>query len=158
MANWGGKTMQNTNISWEANNNNNILYFLPNSGINTHIDRMVISCTCEVINQEQILFSVLQKNGYKCESDEQLKHQKYKRIRIYASPVPGIKISIRYERIDRHCFLPCIDITIDNPDRDTIDWFDTICNSLGFNTTLSKVELAIDFAPCHHLRQKTNYE
>ncbi|MHC4455443.1 MAG: hypothetical protein ACYSWS_12265, partial [Planctomycetota bacterium] len=38
-------------------------------------------------------------------------------------------------------------INIYKPDIGIVDWFDTICNSLGLITTLSHVEMAIDFSP-----------
>ncbi len=49
---------------------------------------------------------------------------------------------------------PCMGINIYKPDKNTVDWFDAICNSLRFMTTLSHVELTIDFSPYRYALQE----
>ena len=71
----------------------------------------------------------------------------YERIKRYYSCITGIEVSILYKRISTCRMYPCMGITIYKPDIKTVDWFDAICNSLGFLTTLSHVELTIDFLP-----------
>ena len=139
--------MYNGNACYEANNYTNILYYLFNSNINPHIDRMYFSCNSIIDKPEELLFSVLEKNNYKCKYDRWVERGAYDRIKRYCSPTTGIEVSILYNRISSCSTYPCIGIIIYRPDLETIDWFDTICNSIGFETTLSHVELALDFSP-----------
>ncbi|MHC4269859.1 MAG: hypothetical protein ACYSTS_15520 [Planctomycetota bacterium] len=139
--------MYKTNVYAGAYNYNDILYFLSNITINPHIDRITFSCDTNIDKPEDTLFSVLQDNSYRCKSDSRIKGVAYERIRIYQSRVTGISISIFYNRKSYCSFFPCIRVIIDNPDIDTIDWFDGVCNSFNISTTLSNVELTIDFSP-----------
>jgi hypothetical protein len=66
---------------------------------------------------------------------------------MFESNTTGIKVSILYGHNKNYFCRPCMIITIYKPDRDTIDWFDTICNSIGFETKLSHVEVTLDFSP-----------
>jgi len=139
--------MYNGNACYEANNYTDILYFLSNADINPHIDRICFSCKSEIVNPVEKLVSILEENNYECKYDQFAKGKVYKRIRMFESNITGIKVSILYGRNKKYSFYPCIGITIYKPDRNTIDWFDTICNSIGFITTLSHVELTLDFSP-----------
>jgi hypothetical protein len=143
----GAKTMFNENACYEANDYTDILYFLSNSNINPHIDRIYFSCNSIIVNPVEKLVSILEANNYECKYDQFAKGKVYKRIRIFESNITGIKVSILYGRNNNFSFYPCIGITIYKPDRDTIDWFDTICNSIGFETKLSHVEVTLDFSP-----------
>ena len=138
--------MQNLRISG-ANNYVDILYFLSNSVIHPHIDRIYFSCRRDVDKPEKKLFSVLEKNNYKCKSDKWIERCAYNRIRKYHSSKTGIKVSILYNRISRCTMYPSMGIHIYRPDLSTVNWFDAVCNSLGFLTTLSHIELAIDISP-----------
>jgi hypothetical protein len=139
--------MYNTNICHGANNNVNILYFLSNTTIKPHIDRMFFSCDSIIDKPEELLFSVLERNNYKCKYGRWVERGAYDRIKRYYSSITGIEVSILYNRISSCRMFPCMRIIIYKPDLKTIDWFDAICNSLGFGTSLSHVELALDFSP-----------
>ncbi|MCP4303862.1 MAG: hypothetical protein GY788_03075, partial [bacterium] len=132
-----------------ANNNTDILYFLSTSALHPHIDRICFSCSCrsDINKPEQTLFSILKDNNYVCVSNSWIKQDKYKRITMYHSNLTNINVSILYERTKQYSFYPCMRIIIFQPDIDIIDRFDAICNSIGFTTTLSHVELAIDISP-----------
>ena len=139
--------MYSTNVRYGGNNYNDILYYLHNSVIHPHIDHIYFSCRSDVDKPEETLFSVLKDNSYKCISGGIAKGRTYKLRRIFISRITGIKVSILYGRNKRYSYCPCMLIHIYKPDIKTIDWFDAICNSLCFLTTLSHVELAIDFSP-----------
>ncbi|MFQ5964690.1 MAG: hypothetical protein ACE5KZ_10425 [Candidatus Scalinduaceae bacterium] len=139
--------MYNTSICYGANNYIDILYFLSNSVIYPHIDRMYFSCNSIVDKPEETLFSVLKDNDYKCKYDRWAKRGIYDRIKRYCSSETGINVSILYNCISRRLMYPCMGIIIYKPDIKTVDWFDAICNSFGFLTTLSHVELTIDISP-----------
>jgi hypothetical protein len=139
--------MQKTSNCCEANNNIDFLYILSNSNLNPHIDRIYFSCNSEIVKPVEKLVSILEENNYECKRGYFAKGRVYKRIRIFESSITGIKISILYGRNKESAFYPCIGITIHKPDLKTVNWFDTICNSLGFETTLSHVELALDIYP-----------
>ena len=139
--------MYNGNACYEANNYTDILYFLSNADINPHIDRICFSCKSEIVNPVEKLVSILEENNYECKYDQFAKGKVYKRIRMFESNITGIKVSILYGRNKNYSFYPCIGINIYKPDRKTIDWFDTICNSIGFVTSLSHVEVTLDFSP-----------
>ncbi len=139
--------MYNGNACYEANNYTDNLYFLSNSNLNPHIDRMYFSCDCIIVKPVEKLVSILKANNYECKYSHPAKGKVYKRIRMFESNITGIKVSILYGRNKNYFCRPCMIITIYKPDRDTIDWFDTICNSIGFETKLSHVELTLDFSP-----------
>ena len=139
--------MQKTSSCTEANNNIDFLYILSKSTINPHIDRIAFSCNNEIIKPVDKLVSILKANNYKCKRGHFAKGRVYKRVRIFESSITGIKVSILYGRNKESAFYPCIRINIYKPDLNTVDWFDSICNSLGFETTLSHVELALDISP-----------
>jgi len=139
--------MYNTNACHGANSYNNILYFLSNADIHPHIDRIYFSCKNEIVKPVEKLVSILEANNYECKSGHSAKGKVYKRIRMFESNITGIKVSILYGRNKNYSFYPCIGINIYKPDRKTIDWFDTICNSIGFVTSLSHVEVTLDFSP-----------
>jgi len=139
--------MNNTSNCTEANNNIDFLYILSNSNLNPHIDRIYFSCNNEIVKPVEKLVSILKANNYKCKYGHFAKGRVYKRIRMFESSITGIKISILYGRSKESAFYPCIGINIYKPDLKTVDWFDTICNSLGFKTTFSHVELALDISP-----------
>ena len=139
--------MYNANVCYGANNYIDILYFLSNSVIHPHIDRLTFSCNSIIDKPEEILFSVLNDNGYACKYDRWIERGAYDRIKRYYSCVREIEVSILYKRMSTCRMYPCMRVIIDSPDIKTVDWFDAICNSLGFLTTLSHVELAIDFSP-----------
>ena len=61
--------MYNTSICYGANNYIDILYFLSHSVIHPHIDRLTFSCNSIIDKPEEILFSVLNDNGYACKYD-----------------------------------------------------------------------------------------
>ncbi|MHC4139250.1 MAG: hypothetical protein ACYSR1_05260 [Planctomycetota bacterium] len=142
--------MYNTDFSYGAYNYNDILYFLSNSNINPHIDRITFSCNANIDSPEKTLFPVLEDNSYFLKSDSRIKGVAHKRIRIYHSRETGINVSIFYNRKSYCRFHPCTRVIIDNPDIDTIDWLDGVCNSFNISTTLSNVELTIDFTPCKY--------
>jgi len=139
--------MYNANACYRGNNYNDILYFLSNSVIHPHIDRMYFSCRSDIDKPEETLFSVLKDNSYKCISGGLAKGRTYKLRSMFESRMTGIKVSILYGRNKRYSCYPCMLIHIYNPDIKTVDWFDAICNSLGFTTTLSHVEVTLDFSP-----------
>jgi len=139
--------MDNTSISYGPNNYMDILYFLSNSNINPHIDRIYFSCRSDIDKPEKILFSVLKENDYKCKYDHFAKGEIYKRVRRYTSSLTNVNLSIIYERNKCYSYYPCMGINIYKPDITTVEWFDIICNSLGFLTTLSHVELTMNFTP-----------
>jgi len=139
--------MYNANICYGANNYIDILYFLSNTTIHPHIDRISFSCRSDIDSPEERLFSVLEKENYVCKSDGFAKGRVYKRIRMLESRETGINVSILYGRNKHYSFYPCMGITIYKPDIMTVDRFDAICNSLGFLTTLSHVEVTLDFTP-----------
>jgi hypothetical protein len=142
-----GKIMYSTNACYGANNYIDILYTLSNTTINPHIDRISFGCNNEIVKPVDKLVSILEANNYECKYDKGIKRNAYKRIKRYCSSITGVSVPILYERKRHCCIYPCMRVIVDNPHRDTIDWFDTICNSLGFITTLSQVELTIDFSP-----------
>ena len=74
--------MNNTSICYGANNYIDILYFLSHSVIHPHIDRLTFSCSSEIVNPEEISFSVLEDNSYISKSGSRIKGVAYKRIRI----------------------------------------------------------------------------
>jgi len=139
--------MYSTNACYGANNYIDILYLLSNKPINPHIDRIFLSCKSDSISPEKTLFAVLKKDNYKCKSDGFAKGRIYKRIRIYESLITGKRVSILYGLNKYFRFYPCMGISIYKPDIKAVDRFDALCNSLGFLTTLSHVELTIDFSP-----------
>jgi hypothetical protein len=143
--------MYNANVCYGANNNVNILYFLSNTTIHPHIDRIYFSCRSDIDSPEKTLFSVIEENVHTLNlhkhKDNRIKRSKYKRIRRYYCNETDVKISILYERKKHYSCCPCMGINIYKPDIKTVDWFDAICNSLGILTTLSHVELALDFTP-----------
>ena len=148
---WRAKTMYDSNACHEANNYNNILYILSNADINAdinpHIDRIYFSCKSEIVKPVEKLVSILEANNYECKYGRPAKGKIYKRIRMFESRITGIKVSILYGRNKNYSFCPCMRIIIYKSDMFTIDWFDTICNSIGFETTLSHIELTLDFSP-----------
>jgi len=131
----------------ENNNNTDFLYILSKSTINPHIDRIYFSCKVFRDKPEEKLFSVLEENNYECTKDTYTNGGAYKLIKMFESNITGIKISILHERNKDYRFCPRFGINIYKPDLNTVDWFDSICNSLGFETTLSHVELALDISP-----------
>jgi len=143
--------MYNANVCYGANNYNDILYFLSNTTIHPHIDRIYFSCRSDIDSPEKTLFSVIEENVHTLNlhkhDDMWIKRSKYKRIKLYYCNETDVKISILYERKKHYSYCPCMVINIYKPDIKTIDWFDAICNSLGILTTLSHVELTIDFSP-----------
>ena len=141
--------MYNTKACYGANSNSNIdiSYILSTLALHLHIDRIYFSCNTITDKPEEVLFSVLEDNDYKCRSDWFAKSKAYNRIRHCRSIKTGIDVSILYERRKNYRYYPCMGVNIYRPDLDTVDWFDGVCNSFGFTTTLSHVELAIDFYP-----------
>ena len=140
------KTMNKTSNRTENNNNIDFLYILSKSTIKPHIDRIYFSCKVFRDKPEEKLFSVLEENNYKCTEDTYTNGGAYKLIKMFESSISGIKISILYKRNKDYRFCPRIGIIIYKPDLKTVKWFDSICNSLGFETTLSHVELALDIS------------
>jgi hypothetical protein len=53
--------MYNGNACYEANNYTDILYFLSNSNLNPHIDRMYFSGNSEIVNPVEKLVYILEK-------------------------------------------------------------------------------------------------
>ncbi len=111
--------MYNTKTCYGANSYIDILYFLSNSIIHPHIDRMYFSCKSDIDNLEERLFSVLKENNYKCKKDYFAQGNVYKRIRFVISIVTDKTISILYGRRKLSKFYPNIGITIYRPDLDT---------------------------------------
>ena len=138
--------MNKTSNRTENNNNIDFLYILSKSTIKPHIDRIYFSCKVFRDKPEEKLFSVLEENNYKCTEDTYTNGGAYKLIKMFESSISGIKISILYKRNKDYRFCPRIGIIIYKPDLKTVKWFDSICNSLGFETTLSHVELALDIS------------
>jgi hypothetical protein len=139
--------MYNANVCYGANNYIDILYFLSTTTIHPHIDRIYFSCDSIIDKPEETLFSVLEDNDYKCKYDRWVELGTYDRIKRYYSCVTGIEVSILYKRLVSCRMYPCMGINIYKPDIKTVDWFDDTCDSLGFSTTLSHVELTLDFTP-----------
>ena len=154
--------MQNLSISYEANNNVDFLYILSNTVIKPHIDRIRFSCRSEIDEPEKTLFSVIEKNFLKLHLYElkdnriESKYSKYKRIRRYCNET-DVKVSIVYERKNKFCCCPCMTINIYRPDLDIVNFFDAICNALGFLTTLNHVELAMDISPYSYVIEEFFY-
>ena len=139
--------MYNANVCYGANNYIDILYFLSNTTIHPHIDRIYFSCDSLVDKPEETLFSELEDNDYKCKYGRWVELGTYDRIKRYCSRVTGIEVSILYKRISTCRMYPCMMVIVDNPNKKTVDWFDAICNSLGLAPSLSHVELTMDFTP-----------
>ncbi len=128
--------------------NNNFISTLNNSSINTHTDRIIFNCYSDIKDPYKLLFKALNDHNYISKKDKLIKRDIYKRRRVYIHSDKEIKITILYKR-KHSCpsYYPHFRIILDNPDLSTIDWFDVICNSFGFTTKLSYVELAIDYSP-----------
>jgi|APSaa5957512535_1039671.scaffolds.fasta_scaffold121985_1 hypothetical protein len=139
--------MQKTSSCTEANNYADFLYILSESTIKPHIDRIYFSCRIESDKPETKLFSILKENNYKCKTDKHAKSKTYRRIRTFKSSLSNVSISILYDRREYFNCRPSLGINIYKPDLKTVDWLDSICNSLGLETTLSQVELALDISP-----------
>ncbi len=146
----------------EANNNINFSYYSHMSNIeadntfkniisncrssNTHVDRIYFHCYSNFNEPETLLFKALIDHDYCSKRDELVSKDIYKRRRVFVDNEENITISILYKRRDMfNSSYPDLRIILDNPDIKTIDYFDAVCNSFGFTTTLSIVELAIDF-------------
>ncbi|MBT3878434.1 MAG: hypothetical protein HOF76_05190 [Candidatus Scalindua sp.] len=127
---------------------NAFLDILSNTSINTHVDRISFHCSSEIKEPEKRLFRALKDHGYSCKEDNLVEHGNFKRRGLYTHREKNIKIAVFYQHKDS-CppYIPDLRIIVDDPDIISIHWLDTICNSFGFTTTLSYVELSIDFSP-----------
>ncbi len=86
--------MYNTNACYESNYYNDILYFLSNSSLHPHIDRIYFSCNSEIVKPVEKLVSILEENNYECKYGYFAEGKVYQRIRMFESNITGIKVSI----------------------------------------------------------------
>ncbi len=129
----------------DSNADNTFLSIISNISIKTHVDRIYFHCFSEIKNPHKLLFKALKDYGYISKKCKSIKRDIFKRRRVYIHSEKNIKITILYNPL--RSYYPNMRIILDDPDIHTIDWFDGVCNSFGFTTKLSYVELAIDFSP-----------
>ena len=118
--------------------------------INTHVDRLNFSCFYHLEEAVQWVFQALDNklHGYSCTKDGFVQKGIYTRKRIYIHNKKAIKITILYKRRNpKEPYLPAFTIILDDPDIGSINWLYNYCDSSEFTTTLSYVELAIDYSP-----------
>lgn len=127
---------------------NAFLDIISNISINTHVDRIRFHCCSEILEPEKLLLRALKDHGYRREEDNLVEHGNFKRRSLHLHSKKNIKISMFYQHKDS-CppYIPNIGIIVDDPDINSVHWLDGVCNSFGFTTTLSYVELSIDFSP-----------
>jgi hypothetical protein len=126
---------------------NAFLDIISTVSINTHVDRIRFNCFSDIKEQENLLLKALKDHGYN-RKDNSVEDKYYKRRSLHTHSNRNIKISIFYQHKDS-CppYMPNIRIIVDDPDINSIHWLDSVCNAFGFTTTLSYVELTIDFSP-----------
>ena len=103
---------------------------------------------------EKELFEALPNLGFgKCKYDYRIKNKKmkYKRIRKYI--FENSVIVFTYKRRKDTNFLPNICCTFQDPSRPVLNLLDLICNSLGFITKASQIEISVDFDYCPKLHE-----
>ena len=101
-------------------------------------------------------FEALTNLGFECKRDYRIKNnkKKYKRRRKYI--VENSVIIFTYQRRNDASFLPDIWCVYQDPSRPVLNLLDSLCNSLGFVTKVSQVELAIDFPYTRKLKRFFN--
>lgn len=127
-----------------ANNYIPFLYSYLKLNTYTHLDKLTFSIYYQCnTTADHLLFSALHNLGYRCDADKWLVKGKYRRQRIYMHGNSKAKIHILYQC---DCaYMPPMFAIIHDPDIETVDDIDALLNSLGFETKISQIEMAIDF-------------
>ena len=138
-----------------ANNNAFISYssLLRKTKIKHHIDRIDFSVFSPFLNnknnkEKEILFSGLKDFGFKFREYKATKSKYFKRRSEFKKEKPDQMILIDHSfknYCENYLNIPFMLITIHDPDREIIEWFDSIFNAFGFETNIMKMEFAVDF-------------
>lgn len=118
------------------------------------VDRISFSTFIIGNTSEKEFFKALTDIGFgKCEYDSRNRNnkRKYKRVRKYI--VENSVIEFLYKRRNDARFLPNIWCTFQDPTRPIINLLDSLCNSFGFVTKVSHIELTVDFDYCPKLHK-----
>lgn len=120
--------------------------------VSPHIDKLAFSIPCnnKICNsksREKDFFLAIKNIGFKYKHDVTKKDPKnmpyYKRMRQYC--YGSSLITFFYKRGFKAKFRPHMWCIIEDPCTEAIHYLDSLCNSFGFITSLSQIELALDF-------------
>ena len=133
--------------AFRSYNNIDISYLLTNTDIYTHLDKIEISFD-NIVNYEKQLFTFLENNNFNCYKETGTnKKSEYKRIRKYN--ICGSNTFILYRLkpyYQNYKNMPPMRIIVHDPNSDTLKWIKDSLDLLEFDSKLSLIEMAIDFA------------
>lgn len=136
-------------ISAKLNNYSDLLHELGNLRLFSHIDKVSLSISSNSRCNEKGLFTALKNVGFKCNYDirkkDPINMPYYKRMGKYSYGKSSILL--RYKRKYDAGFRPHLWVVIQDPTKEVLHYLDAVCNSLGFVTKVSQIELALDFFP-----------
>lgn len=129
-----------------GNNYIDLMHGLGKLRVSSHIDKVSLSILSNSRSNEKELFSALENVGFKYDCDVKKKDPKnmpyYKRMRQYY--YGNSAILFHYRCKPNAIFRPHFWCVIQDPSKEVLHYLDALCNSFGFITSLSQIELAMD--------------
>lgn len=142
------------NSDGEGNNYIQFLYYLNNSRISTHLDKIMFGVYDQSVyglnkGHEQRLLDALTDYGYKNPKKGYARTSKYHRKRkqylpINNNPLIQIDHGLKPYCID-YLHVPRMMMIIHDPNKEIVEWFDSVLNGLGYASIMKQIEMTIDF-------------